>query len=365
MKIIFHHPLPLDPNAKSASGIRPQRMLQAFKQLGYEVDLVTGFAGERKLAIKRIKENIRNGVKYEFLYAESSTMPTTLTEPHHLPTHPLMDWLFFRFCKKNSIRVGLFYRDIYWLFEEYGKGLNPIKAAVAKFAYRFDLWVYARTLEKLYLPSLEMADYVPKVRAEIMAPLPPGHVASIEQERNGKDLIVAGKLKLFYVGGLSSHYQLHKLVQVVSEMPGVELTICTREAEWLSVQDEYPKLTSNIRIVHEVGERMEAYLNVSDIAVLFVKPHKYWEFAAPVKLYEYLGFHKPVLATEGTLAGNFVRENQIGWSIPYNENELSGLLNRLLTKTEEIVKLRAGMGPIARDHSWQARARQVVKDLSQ
>ena len=36
MNCIYHIPIPLDPNAKSASGIRPQKMLQAFKRLGYE-----------------------------------------------------------------------------------------------------------------------------------------------------------------------------------------------------------------------------------------------------------------------------------------------------------------------------------------
>ncbi len=113
MRIIFHHPLPLDSNARSASGIRPLRMLQAFKDLGCEVDLVTGHAAERKVAIKKIKQNIKNGVTYSFLYAESSTMPTTLTEPHHLPVNPLLDWRFFQFCKTRKIPIGLFYRDIY------------------------------------------------------------------------------------------------------------------------------------------------------------------------------------------------------------------------------------------------------------
>ena len=78
MHIIFHHPLPLDPDAKSASGIRPQRMLQAFKDLGYKVDIVSGYAVERNEAIKKIKKNISNGVQYDFVYAESSTMPTAV-----------------------------------------------------------------------------------------------------------------------------------------------------------------------------------------------------------------------------------------------------------------------------------------------
>ena len=62
-----------------------------------------------------------------FLYSESSTMPTSLTEPHHMPTHPFLDFSFFYFCKRNGIKIGLFYRDIYWKFEIYKEKVHGIK----------------------------------------------------------------------------------------------------------------------------------------------------------------------------------------------------------------------------------------------
>ena len=169
MNIIFHHPLPLDENPNSASRIRPLRILEAFKKLGCRVDLVTGFSAERKKKINTIKKNIQNGIKYDLLYSESSTMPTILTDPHHLPLHPFMDWLFFKFCNNNGIPIGLFYRDIYWLFETYSDGLNTLKRVVAKTAYWFDLWVYQQTLSKLYLPSLEMGRYIPSLVGNVFS----------------------------------------------------------------------------------------------------------------------------------------------------------------------------------------------------
>ena len=51
-------------------------------------------------------------------------MPTLLTEPHHFPTHPLLDFGFFRYVKKQGIPIGLFYSDIFWKFEDYGKDLS-------------------------------------------------------------------------------------------------------------------------------------------------------------------------------------------------------------------------------------------------
>lgn len=359
MKIIFHHPLPLDPHARSASGIRPQRMLQAFKDLGYEIELVTGYSTERRAAIKRIKEQVKQGVKFDFVYAESSTMPTSMTDRHHLPLHPLLDFGFFSFCNKNGIPVGLFYRDIYWRFEEYGKNLNPLKINAAKLAYWFDLWVYQKTLTKLYLPSMQMGKYIPLVNKDKFEALAPGHLGSVDENSFASN----NKLSLFYVGGMSSHYQLHVLFEVVREMPEIQFTLCTREIEWQAVKHEYPELSENINVIHKAGTEMEEYLKASDIAVLYVKPQEYWEFASPVKLYEYIGFNKPVLASEGTLSGRFVQENKIGWTVPYTNKALKEFLQLLLANPYMLEKAKESLGAVSSQHSWLARAEQVRNSL--
>lgn len=87
-RMIFHIPMRINRERASASSIRPVKMIEAFERLGYEVILIEGNASQRKKRIKEIKHNIRKGVTYDFLYSESSTMPTLLTEKHHCPTHP-------------------------------------------------------------------------------------------------------------------------------------------------------------------------------------------------------------------------------------------------------------------------------------
>lgn len=362
INIIFHHPLPLNENAKSASGIRPMRMLNAFRKLGCNIDLVTGYAAEREKSIKKIKMNIRQGKHYDLVYSESSTMPTILTEKHHFPTHPMCDWLFFRFCKKNDIPVGLFYRDIYWLFEGYGKELNPIKVVVAKLAYNFDLWVYQKTLTRIYLPSIEMGAYIPMISPLALSALPPGH-ANDEIKNEVMPDLSKRPLKLFYVGGMSKHYQMHRLFEVVREMPGIELIVCTREDEWLAVKRQYPALTPNIQVLHLSGKDMEDELRAADVALLFIEPYEYWNFASPVKLYEYLGFQKPIIASKGTLAGKFVEDNGIGWTIPYDAQEIKKLLKVLSTDLSAHVDIHNKIQQISPQHSWQSRASQVIKDL--
>lgn len=133
-RMIFHIPMKIDRNRASASQIRPMKMIEAFKECGYEVVVVEGYGKERKRQIKEIKSNILKGVKYDFLYSESSTMPTLLTEKNHLPLYPFLDFSFFAFCKKHGIKIGLFYRDIYWVF----KKKRSFKEWVAYIFYKYD-----------------------------------------------------------------------------------------------------------------------------------------------------------------------------------------------------------------------------------
>lgn len=360
MNIIFHHPLPLNLNATSASGIRPIKMIEAFRSLGYQVDIVAGYSSERKDAIAMIKKNILTGTRYDFVYSESSTMPTLLTDRHHIPLHPKIDFSFFEFCKKSKIPIGLFYRDIYWIFQEYSKKTPLYKSVFAKFFYRYDLKKYEQLVDKVYLPSLQMAEYIPIVSHQKFAALPPGHSGKLCAQKLCRD----GSLNLLYVGGIGNHYQMQELFLAIQGLPHVHFTLCTRKPEWTRVQAEYlMPLPLNINIVHNSGKELQELYDWSDIAMLFVKPYEYREFASPFKLYEYMGQAKPIIASKYTLAGEFVCINDIGWEIEYNAKSLRSLLERLLKQPDEIDAANRQLVSIASLHSWSSRAKQVACDM--
>ena len=93
-KCIVHIPNYIEKEGKSGSNIRPLKMKQAFEEAGYLVDFVYGYGKERKKKIKFIKEQIKKGIEYDFLYSESSTMPTLLTEKNHFPKYINLDFDF-------------------------------------------------------------------------------------------------------------------------------------------------------------------------------------------------------------------------------------------------------------------------------
>lgn len=363
LRCIFHVPYALEHTSPKGGGVRPTRMLRAFRELasedGGEVVVVEGTAAQRKRQMAEIKRRVRGGERFDFCYSESSTMPTALTEPHHLPTHPLLDFAFFAFLRRHRVPVGLFYRDIQWRFPMYGEGLDPVRKAAATAMYRFDLAAYAKVLDALFLPSLQMADEFPTPDVEI-AELPPGHEVAEPAPAPDSD-----RLELFYVGGLGPNYRLGEFLRAVHETPQVALTMCVRENEWAARRQDYADVVGeNVTVVHEPAERLAPLFARAHIGVVATEPQPYWRFAVPLKVFEYLGNGLPQLASEGSWAGDFVTRHQIGWTEPYRADALAARLRHLAEHPGEVAAARERVMAARGDHGWRQRAEQVAQVLT-
>lgn len=357
--MIYHVPYPLNPDARTGSGVRPMRMLKAFKDSGYDVELVSGDSKQRRVLIKNLKARIAGGETFDFVYSESHTMPTALTDKEHLPRHPLMDISFMRYCRKHGIKVGLFYRDIYWRFPEYKERLNLLVHTATRVLYNFDLLRYKTAVDRLYLPSLGMGKFVPHFPASRHAALPPGgEIADVPAT-------VSDQIHLFYVGGLGGYYNMQECVKAVAASKNTFLTICTREEEWRLVADGYqPLMNERIQIVHKHGRELIPYYAKANICMLFIEPSIYRSFAAPIKFAEYIGFGKPVIVNSGTNVAEFVEKNGNGWVVPFKEKALTELLDNLAEQPQIVSHVQNRALDIRHENTWLARAQQVAKELS-
>jgi glycosyltransferase involved in cell wall biosynthesis len=359
-RIVFHMPLPIEDNPSSASGIRPRMMLNSFKELGYEIHLITGYVKERKKQFKLLTENIKNGIVYDFIYSESSTQPTALTEINHLPIAPNLEAKIFKFCKRNNIKIGLFYRDIHWVFPFYGEFLPKWQKYAAIYFYKRDLKTYEKYTDVLYLPSHKMADYIPNSEVFIIRELPPGHNLKKKIDSPIKEI---KKVKLIYVGGFGAKYRLHELVKGLEGNDSVECAISTRKDNWELVKSEY-SLGKNIKLLHKSGEDLTPLYDSANVSLLMVEPQEYWEFAVPFKLFEYIEKGLPIIASEGTLVAQFIEKHDLGWVIPYNANSLRELLNYLESNPAQIVLKTKTTRDAAMNFTWKKRAEKVIKDLT-
>ncbi len=355
--MVFHAPYPLGERAGSGSGVRPVRMREAFEEVGCQVIEVTGWGRQRAAGLREVSRRLADGERIDFAYGENSTMPTLLTQPHHLPTHPVVDLRLLWLLRRHRVPTSLFYRDIYWAFPEYTERVHPVIAAGTRTLYHAELLAYARWLDRVYLPSLQIADYVPHLRRAQVAALPPGGRIRHAPSRSTQ-------LTVLYVGNLSPYYRMTEMVAAVARTEGVRMILCTPPEAWEAVREDYaPFLDDSIEVVHRHGDGLPELFERADVCSLVVEPSEYRDFAAPVKLYEYLGYGKPVLASAQTLAGRTIAAEDLGWQVPYQREVLAGILTRLRddrpqvrAATERVLTARAG-------HTWTARAETVRQDL--
>ena len=362
-RCIFHIPCVIDKKRKSASNLRPFNMIEAFKRIGYSVDVVMGDCKTRKQQIAQIKKNINDGYKYDFLYSESSTMPTMLTDKSHLPLYPMLDFNFFKYCKKNNIKIGLFYRDIHWKFDLYKRTTSFFKRNIAIIFYKIDLFFYKKYVDLLFIPSNRVGKFLSNISIKKEV-LPSGSIYDEKLIRK-IDYTREKELRIFYVGGLSDDiYSFEKLFKVVSKKKNVHLVVCCREKEWEINKNKYEKYCGdNIKIVHETGAALEKYYNESNLVSLFFKQQEYMSIAMPYKLFEYISHGIPIIATKNTAAGDFVSLNKIGWAINYNEKELSDLFDYILLNGNDVNNMCKNIKNISKSNTWECRARKVANYL--
>ena len=359
-KCIFHYPSPVKSNPSSGSEVRPSRMLNAFKNLGYDVYAVTGYSQERAKKIKELFARIAKGEEYDFVYSENTTMPTALSDKDHVPRHPIMDDLFLRRCRKEGIPVGLFYRDAYWQFPLYKEAVSWYIPLVTIPLYKHELRSYRNNTDVLFVPSNEFARAI-GYKGNYQELPPGGDEVNAEDKYERNDDCI----NIFYVGGVNGLYDITIPTKVISELPNVRLTICCRKTEW-DANSELRKLIenkNNIRVIHKIKSELESYYKEADLTMALFERNEYRDLAMPVKLFEYIGYGKPVIVTRGTAAGRYILENNAGWAIDFEAGEFKELLCKLVENREEIIKKTDNVRAIMDKNTWTARAASVVENL--
>lgn len=364
---IFHVPNHIDINAKSGSHIRPIKMIEAFRENGYDVDIVMGYGKERKRQIDEIRKKIRAGKKYDFLYSESSTMPTLLTEKNHLPLYPNLDFGFLKFCRKNGIKIGLFYRDIHWKFEKYRSEVSVFKRSFSIPMYKYDLRKYKKLVDVFYLPSEKMKEQIKEYEFQNIKPLPSGATEDLEVIKKREEYFSnreTDKLNLFYVGGIEGIYNLTPVLKAIKEEKRIYMTICCRKNEWEKMRSVYePYLTDRIQIVHAFGEELKQYYLKSDICSCIFQKSEYMSFAVPIKFFEYMSYVTPIIATKETTAGDFLECRGNGISISPEPDEIRKTLEFILENEEILIEMHKKAIKCLEQNTWKKRAYQVAVQL--
>ncbi len=365
--MVFHTPFPIEQDSASASGIRPRKMLEAFSLAGYRILEITGHAKQRRQKLRLLQKKLATGWRPDFAYSEVATIPASFTEPRHLPLVPFLEPRIFSTLRNAGVPLGVFYRDVYWAFPEYAQRVGRLPAAMMRVLYGHELATIRANATAVFLPSLEMAAAIPNLHGPRLCALPPGAEPPTRSHPtwDSSDLDTPG-LNLLYVGGVGGdHYDLRKFFAAVRDIPDVTLTVCTRPAQWNEARRTHGAYVgTNIKVVHETFPELQRLYDRADVAVLALEPGDYRRFAVPMKLYEYLGQGKPVLATSGTLAGDLVAKEKVGWVVAHDSGEMRRQIKSLLNDPQQVTTRGERARDLAGDNTWLDRAHTVASCLS-
>lgn len=367
--IIVYFPYELQENPKSGSGVRPKRIVEAFKKYckeeNLELVLISGTTSERQIKIDQYKARGEYD-KALFCYMENSTMPYWFTDPDRKPKNVKLDSRFWGVLKQHNIPISLFYRDVYWQFDDMyvpPKGIKFLRYLMRQ-VYKKELKTYQKYVDLLYLPSLEMNKYV-GWEGEV-SELPPG-MEKVDRSTS-TNIKLEKPFQAVFVGGISDQVGMLMLLEafkVLNENEHrINLELVCRENEYnkyeeMQKYEQYNWLT----VSHLSGDELVQVYERSHIALIPREKNAYHDFAVPVKLFEYLSYGLPVVATDCDAQARLLKEEGFGIvsnvdPIDYGKAILELLQPDHYYETKQAIEIKAW-----ENHSWYARVRKVADDM--
>ena len=363
-EIVFYYPGKLPVNQNSGEAIRPLRMISAFEKIGLKVHTITGDVSQRKTIIHSLKKNIvANKIKPSFVYIESTNLPLPLSSPGQKIPNFFLDINFLRWLKKRRFIIGLFYRDIYWKFNAWWKRQGLLRGSLISPLYYYELYQYLNVVDLVFCPSAQFGEIISKFEKQTRYfILPPGSDVYNEMPLPKFHNI----LNLLYVGCCRPPiYDLSVVLLACKKLNmRVSLTICTRRDEWIKAKRFYKDyIGTNVRIAHESGIALKKRYLSSHVSILPINKNEYRALVMPLKLFEAIGYYRPIIAAANSAEGRFVKENGIGWVTNENVNGLTKILETLIHQFSLIDNAVQNIKKIKPDHTWQARAKSILNAM--
>ena len=185
-------------------------------------------------------------------------------------------------------------------------------------------------------------------------------------EKNGN--INNERIKLVYVGVLLDHRMLEELLQVVSELPEMELHI-GGFGKFEELVKKYANENENIifhgKLPYDQTIELEKNCDImTAIYAPYIGNHKY---AAPNKFYEGLMLGKPLLMVKGTGMSEYIDKYDIGALIDYSKEGLVAGIQGLCKRRNEWENMSIRMRELYRkEFSWtemEYRLQELYKNL--
>lgn len=309
---------------------------------------ITGSRTSRTIPLLKMMCSPRMRI-IRYLYLEPSTSASTPVDLGFL----IAARFFYR------IPVAIYIRDVHQLFGRlYSR--NTFKRVILYYGWLLSMAVYRRTADILYFPAEEMSDYIHFKNKKV---LPPG---GILRETVKRPSLQSLKMKtIVYMGGNNYFYGIDLFVkamaEVVQEDPNVKCLLLSkgnfsylerlRHAPWLEIRKttfkEIPKYLK------------DAYLGVSCL-----RKSEYGSITIALKLFDYMSYRLPILATRCGPQTRFIEENRCGLLVDDTVDSIAKGIRYMLKHPRKVEMWgEHGYHCLKEKHLWKHRAEQLLKDF--
>lgn len=311
-----------------------------------DLDLVDGYRGARRRALVRYAVSGRlRGL--DGIYVESSTF---------LPAE--LDIAFLGLARSLGIPILTYVRDAYQLFEDYYR-TDSLRRWIGARAFGPALRALRAASTRIAVPTAGLARAI-GVAAPDAVLLPPGAPAPVDVERS------ASARRLLFVGDarLPAH-GADRLVAAVelARARGLDVgldVVCRPGQEPPVPHPDW------LRIRRAEGSGIHRLLG-DVLATVIPRPRgPYNDVALPIKLFDYLSYGRPILATDCTEQARVVTDAGAGIVTGDSVPALADAITRFASASpDELDRWSANAHDAARGASWEHRARRIVDVLGE
>lgn len=345
----------------SGSSVRPMRMLDAFKERGYEVKLLSGAGNNRQVRNENVKE-IKDWLKSNrpnFCYIEPPSGPLFFNADRSL----------IRTLHQMRIPIGFFYRDLYWKFpsKEFNSrsefGIKWFKNKLIHWMQFRDFRLIQRNIDQIYFPSNACNQFM---KLDEYSVLPPGcKICDLPQKEKFDATAI-------YVGGATVRYGLGLVLEScfkVADKMSINLHVVCPEQQWKEWIIEYPQyqILPEWISLHHIGDgpRMEELYIQSDFALVPILKTGYNNLALPIKLFEYISRLLPVVVTRCDAMEDFLRPYEIGYLSDDNVYDYSQAIGQMILNQKKYNDFKSNLVQARKENLWVMRVDQIEKDLGE
>ena len=264
------------------------------------------------------------------------------------------DYIFLNMLKKRGISIFPFIRDLYW---RYPGTLKQDKQTDKWFRYcqrEYD-W-YLKNAAALLFPAKSMADAVDFPEKYLLPPAGDSYRCMNPELPQTKNVVFVGGL--YPKAGVD--ILLNAMEYVINEHPDAYCTIIGHgDLDILNKWKHKKWLHFTTGSYWDMPDIMSSAY-IATIPWSTVLPHN--NITMPYKLFDYMSFGRPIVATNCKETAKFIRENEVGIVIDSTPEDFAAGIIKLLDDRELAKRLgQNALSLIEKKHSWKHRAKELVE----